>query len=584
MRPAGSLCALLLVAAACAADESPPPGEISSDAVLAHARALAIEIGPRPSDTDASARAAAYIESQLGGLAVERLPVGRIELPPVDVGPFRWLEGRVVEVADENLLVGFPGTAGGPAILFMAHYDTVPESPGAADNAASVGVLLELARALAGRPPARPVLIAFTAAEEKGLAGARALAPRLLTGAPPVGLAVSLDLVGAAPTALNGLSDLIGRRWLGWLAARMEESGADLEVPIPHRVMSRLGPGAERSDHAAFTERGVPAFHLYGRGDDRIYLAYHTRWDLPDRLDPRVLADTGRFVTALARSTGELPAAGGDPGFWLPGTHVVLPGLLVLGLELSLAVLVLVLLWHLWRTRERDPGRRGFGLIATTLLVPLLWLLAHLFLQLARADHPLPWAHAPGVGILVALLVVASAAALAWVSPLGRLRLVGRRRYAAAGALPLLLAGAGLIAIGAREMAWAPLASAALIAAASLAPGRAAPLVVFALSLVPLAPILSPAFLRESAFHGLYPPGFPLPFFLAIVLTPHALALVPLLRRALPERNALPRWSAAVPGALLVGLFIAAALVARGVPCDPSSFERLGLACEIAPE
>ena len=39
-----------------------------------------------------------------------------------------------------------------------------------------------------------------------------------------------------------------------------------------------------------------------------------------------------------------------------------------------------------------------------------------------------------------------------------------------------------------------------------------------------------------------------------------------------------------MPAALLIGLFIAAAIAFRAVPCDPASFERLGLACEIAPE
>ncbi|HEU5056797.1 MAG TPA: M20/M25/M40 family metallo-hydrolase, partial [Kofleriaceae bacterium] len=315
---------LLCGAIGCAgAGEPPGGGEIRVAAVLEHARVLAEEIGPRPNDSEAAARAADHIERALGDLAVERVPVGRVEVPPTDVGPFRWLEGRTVEVADANLVVRFAGAARGPAILFMAHYDSVGGSPGAADNAAGVGLLLELARALRARPPARPVLIAFTAAEESGLVGARALAARLAAGGPPIGLAVSLDLVGGARTALNGLSELVGAGWLRWIAERVDESGADVEVPVPHRVVSRLAPAAERSDHGAFTERGVPAFHLYGRGPDRIFLAYHTAWDLPARLDSGAIDSAARLVTAIARAPGELPDAGGDPGLWLPGTTIV---------------------------------------------------------------------------------------------------------------------------------------------------------------------------------------------------------------------------------------------------------------------
>ena len=575
--------ALLALAAGCTGSGERPAGEIRPEAVLVHARALAETIGPRVADSETAARAAAYIESQLAGLAVERVAVGRVELPPIDVGPFRWLEARTIEVSDHDLLVRFAGSQAGPALLVMAHYDTVPGSPGAADNAASVGILLELARALAARPPARPVLLAFTAAEETGLAGARALAARLLAGGPPIGLAVSLDMVGASRTALNGLSGLLGRPWLEWIAARVEESGADVEVPIPHRVVSRLAPSAERSDHGAFTERGLPGFHLYGRGAERIYLAYHTAWDLPGRLDAAAIDSAGRLVTAMARTGGALPAAGGDPGFWLPGTAIILPVALVHGVEAALGAVALFLLWYLWRHGERSRGR-GVGLIAVLVLVPLFWLAAHLVIDLAGGDHPLPWVHAPAAALLVAFLIAAGAAGLVWLSPLGRHRLVGRRRYAVAGVLPLLLVGAGILWVGAHELAWMPLAAAALLAVAFLVPGRAAPLVVFALSLAPIVPALAPGFVREMAFHGFYPRGVPLPIFVGLVLAPHAVAAVPLVARALPQRASLPRWAAAVPAVLVLAVAIAASVALRRAPCDAASFQRHGLACEIAPE
>src|SRR5262249_50452690 len=147
------------------------------------------------------------------------------------------------------------------------------------------GILLEVARALAVRPPARPVLLAFTASEEDGLAGARGLVDRLPDR---IGLAVALDLVGAAPTALNGLSSLIGRDWLAWIARGRRTAGVPLAAPWPHRIISRHFPQIERSDHGPFTARGVPAFHLYGRGPDRIYSPYHQGWDDPSHLDPEV--------------------------------------------------------------------------------------------------------------------------------------------------------------------------------------------------------------------------------------------------------------------------------------------------------
>ncbi len=58
-------------------------------------------------------------------------------------------------------------------VIFMAHTDTVPNSPGAFDNSLSVASLLESMRLLAGKALQRDVLFLFTDGEEIGLLGAR---------------------------------------------------------------------------------------------------------------------------------------------------------------------------------------------------------------------------------------------------------------------------------------------------------------------------------------------------------------------------------------------------------------------------
>ena len=51
-----------------------------------------------------------------------------------------------------NVLATVPGTAGGSAYYVVgSHYDTVPGTPGADDNASAVAVMLELAGAC-GKP------------------------------------------------------------------------------------------------------------------------------------------------------------------------------------------------------------------------------------------------------------------------------------------------------------------------------------------------------------------------------------------------------------------------------------------------
>lgn len=74
----------------------------------------------------------------------------------------------------ENVLVEIPGETD-DALVLMAHYDSVPHAPGAADDGSGVVTLIESARALALEAPHRNRLIfLFTDAEEMGLLGAEA--------------------------------------------------------------------------------------------------------------------------------------------------------------------------------------------------------------------------------------------------------------------------------------------------------------------------------------------------------------------------------------------------------------------------
>jgi hypothetical protein len=117
-----------------------------------HVEVLAGLVGPRhlgkPSSMEA---AAAYIERQLGasGDAVGRQTYEAMGVPTCNL----IVERRGVDREGEILVVG-------------AHYDTVPETPGADDNASAVAMLLEVARLTAGAKMRRTVrLVAFSCEE-----------------------------------------------------------------------------------------------------------------------------------------------------------------------------------------------------------------------------------------------------------------------------------------------------------------------------------------------------------------------------------------------------------------------------------
>jgi acetylornithine deacetylase/succinyl-diaminopimelate desuccinylase-like protein len=126
--------------------------DILRDALREHINALAVDIGPRtPSIPDSLVRAANYIHSVFedAGLSVREQD-------------YEYYDQLVT-----NLLGTVPATAGASAYYVVgAHYDTVPSTPGADDNASAIAVLLELARSLRQARLNAPILFAAFTLEE----------------------------------------------------------------------------------------------------------------------------------------------------------------------------------------------------------------------------------------------------------------------------------------------------------------------------------------------------------------------------------------------------------------------------------
>src|SRR5260370_22099183 len=70
----------------------------------------------------------------------------------------------------DNIVVTSSGAEEGPYLLLGAHYDSVPGTPGADDNASAVAVCLECARLLKEHAIGRAIIVLFNR-EEDGLLG-----------------------------------------------------------------------------------------------------------------------------------------------------------------------------------------------------------------------------------------------------------------------------------------------------------------------------------------------------------------------------------------------------------------------------
>lgn len=267
-----------------------------ADALRSHVARLAA--APRPSGSAAHRQAADYIQTRLqqAGFAVER----------------QAFPGGV------NLLTRpAPDGDGLPLLVIAAHYDSVPGSPGADDNASAVAALLELAawagpRLAAARGLKARLLLAAYDQEEGGLLGSAHHSRQL--SSPLLGM-ISLEMLGYTdarpggqqlPPHLKGLypdvGDFIGV--VGNEASRRLAEGftAGLKrvpgLPVQSLVVPGDGsalPVTRLSDHASFWDRGLPALMLTDTSFFR-NPHYHQATDTPETLDGPFLAKVAEGV------------------------------------------------------------------------------------------------------------------------------------------------------------------------------------------------------------------------------------------------------------------------------------------------
>jgi Zn-dependent M28 family amino/carboxypeptidase len=98
----------------------------------------------------------------------------------------------------QNLVLPLPGTnqKNLPPILIGAHYDSVPGTPGADDNATGIAVLLELAAYFATNPLKYPLQLVAFDLEEYDRLGSFAYARYLKSQQQSLRLMISLEMLG----------------------------------------------------------------------------------------------------------------------------------------------------------------------------------------------------------------------------------------------------------------------------------------------------------------------------------------------------------------------------------------------------
>jgi hypothetical protein len=286
--------------------------EILRDALREHVKALAVDIGSRtPLNRDSLVRAADYIQSvfEEAGLSVREQD-------------YQYYDQRVT-----NVLATLPATTGASAYYVVgAHYDTVPSTPGADDNASAVAVMLELARRLRRARLKTPILFAAFTLEEPPAyltdhQGSRIFVRSCQSNGDSVLGAIVLEMVGyTAPRqnypflprwpgypAQGNFIGVIGN----WRSLRFGRSVVrgfrkNRDLPVESLFLpfdGRILPETRLSDHASFWDAGLAALMV----TDTAFFRnpnYHLPSDTIDTLDFTFMA---QLVKSLELALLEFP-------------------------------------------------------------------------------------------------------------------------------------------------------------------------------------------------------------------------------------------------------------------------------------
>lgn len=196
-----------------------------------------------------------------------------------------FLELGEEDATSRNVTVRIPGTEYPDRIIALtAHYDSVPEGPGAYDNLAGAAIIFEVCRGYAAHPPRHTMEFTFFGAEEIGCKGSIEFLRQRKTDWQNYLVNLNVDLAGQA---LGGT--VLGVTAGGSLAQALDSclwrSG----------IGARIRQDVWSGDANVFAHCGIPAVTL-----DRDGYGMHTRNDTLALLSPWALERDARLIAFLA--------------------------------------------------------------------------------------------------------------------------------------------------------------------------------------------------------------------------------------------------------------------------------------------
>jgi hypothetical protein len=348
-----------------AVDANAPATEFSAARAMRDVREIAKQ--PHPLGSAENDRVREYLIGRLRELGANP----EVQTPTVarhsPSGPDTW---AVVN----NIMAKIPGTNPTGAMMMVAHYDTVPSSPGAGDNAASVAAILETLRALKAGPAIRnDLVVLFTDGEELGLLGAKGFvetSPALQK----IKLVLNLEMRGDyGPSAMfQTKSDN------SWLAARGPIAPKSSFAESLDRTIS------SETDLNVFLDARIDGITF---GAIRGITRYHTNLDNADLLDQRSLQDHGKYALSMAHGFGtidlaDLPTTEGVASYVQSGSPSYYLKRVALPLAVLVPILLLGIIWIGIRDRQFTIWGIAIGFAIYTIAIAASIVEAHVVWRL----------------------------------------------------------------------------------------------------------------------------------------------------------------------------------------------------------
>jgi hypothetical protein len=264
-----------------------------------------------------------------------------------------WGEPNAESAQVVNVIGILPGSdRTKPALLLMAHHDSVWASPGAADDAAGVAAALEIVRALKVRGSrTRDVVLLFTDAEEIGLNGARtffkpdAVARR-------IGAVINMEARGSGGRTAMFETGRGNGEWMELYRRNVARPSSNSLAVLIYEVMPN------NTDFTIPKNIGIPGYNFAFIGRSGLY---HSPMSTPQALEQGAMQDMGAQALGVASALAfspTLPARSADAVFGdVLGGFVIAYRPALGWAVLSLSAVLVGFAWVRLRKRALVSGR-----------------------------------------------------------------------------------------------------------------------------------------------------------------------------------------------------------------------------------